>query len=63
MDLPPTARMAHDFAAAMSLALIVVDSHGDIRFANDAFCSMFGYEPDQILIASQKLALESVART
>lgn len=48
MDLPPTARMAHDFAAAMSLALIVVDSHGDIRFANDAFCSMFGYEPDQI---------------
>ncbi len=48
MDLPPTARMAHDFAAAMNLALIVVDSRGDIRFANAAFCAMFGYEAERV---------------
>ncbi|MFL0693466.1 MAG: putative bifunctional diguanylate cyclase/phosphodiesterase [Agrobacterium tumefaciens] len=48
MDLPPTARMAHDFAAAMNLALIVVDSQGDIRFANAAFCAMFGYEAERV---------------
>jgi diguanylate cyclase (GGDEF)-like protein/PAS domain S-box-containing protein len=40
--------MAHDFAAAMNLALIVVDASGDIQFANPAFCSMFGYEADQV---------------
>lgn len=48
MNLPTTARMAHDFAAAMNLALIVVDSQGDIRFANAAFCAMFGYEAEQV---------------
>ena len=48
MDLPPSTRMAHDFAAAMSLALIVVDARGDIQFANPASCSMFGYEADQV---------------
>lgn len=48
MDLPPTARMAHDFAATMNLALIVVDSQGDIRFANAAFCAMFGYEAERV---------------
>jgi diguanylate cyclase (GGDEF)-like protein/PAS domain S-box-containing protein len=40
--------MAHDFAAAMNLALIVVDSRGDIRFANAAFCAMFGYEAERV---------------
>lgn len=48
MDLPPTARLAHDFAATMNLALIVVDSQGDIRFANAAFCAIFGYEAEQV---------------
>lgn len=48
MDLPPTARLAHDFAATMNLALIVVDSQGNIRFANAAFCAMFGYEAEQV---------------
>lgn len=48
MDLPPTARLAHDFAATMNLALIVVDSQGDIRFANGAFCAIFGYEAEQV---------------
>ena len=48
MDLPPSTRMAHDFAAAMNLALIVVDARGDIQFANPAFCSMFGYEAHQV---------------
>ena len=43
MDLPPSVRMAHDFAAAMNLALIVVDGQGNIQFANAAFCCMFGY--------------------
>ena len=32
----------------MNLALIVVDSQGDIRFANAAFCAMFGYEAEQV---------------
>ncbi|KPF59894.1 diguanylate cyclase [Rhizobium sp. AAP116] len=40
--------MAHDFAATMNLALIVVDSQGNIRFANAAFCAMFGYEAEQV---------------
>ncbi len=48
MDLPPTARLAHDLAATMNLALIVVDSQGDIRFANAAFCAIFGYEAEQV---------------
>ena len=48
MPLPDTAHMAHDFAAAMNLALIVVDSGGKIQFTNPAFCSMFGYEPQGI---------------
>lgn len=48
MDLPTNARMAHDFAAAMNLALIVVDGHGDIQFANKAFCCMFGYEAEEV---------------
>lgn len=48
MDLSETAGMAHDFAAAMNLALIVVDGLGAIQFANPAFCSMFGYDADEI---------------
>jgi diguanylate cyclase (GGDEF)-like protein/PAS domain S-box-containing protein len=32
----------------MNLALIVVDSQGNIRFANAAFCAMFGYEAEQV---------------
>jgi diguanylate cyclase (GGDEF)-like protein/PAS domain S-box-containing protein len=49
MDEARRIRMAHDFAAAMNFALIVVDSRGDIRFANTAFCSLFGYATDEIL--------------
>lgn len=49
MDLPNTAKMAHDFAAAMSHALIVVDGNGAIRFANPAFCDMFDYREDEVL--------------
>lgn len=49
MDLPETAKMAHDFAAAMSHALIVVDGGGAIRFANPAFCDMFGYQQGDVL--------------
>jgi diguanylate cyclase (GGDEF)-like protein/PAS domain S-box-containing protein len=48
MDLPDSAGMAHDFAAAMNLALIVVDGLGAIQFANPAFCSMFGYQVDEM---------------
>ncbi len=49
MDLPNTAKMAHDFAAAMSHALIVVDGSGAMRFANPAFCEMFGYQQNEVL--------------
>ncbi|MGL3606194.1 putative bifunctional diguanylate cyclase/phosphodiesterase [Rhizobium sp. G187] len=49
MDSPRTAHIAKDFAAAMHLALIVTDRDGDIRFANPAFCEMFGYTIEQLL--------------
>lgn len=48
MDPVSNVRMAHDFAAAMNLALIVVDGEGHIQFANPAFCCMFGYDFDDI---------------
>lgn len=49
MKLPDAPRLADNFAKAMHLALIVADRPGTIRFANPAFCEMFGYEPDEIL--------------
>jgi diguanylate cyclase (GGDEF)-like protein/PAS domain S-box-containing protein len=48
MNRPETALMAQNFADAMTLALIVVDGHGAIQFANPAFCALFGYQPDEI---------------
>jgi diguanylate cyclase (GGDEF)-like protein/PAS domain S-box-containing protein len=49
MTLPDTPRLADNFANAMHLALIVADRQGVIRFANPAFCEMFGYLPDEII--------------
>lgn len=49
MDLPSTSKIAWDLASAMHLALVVADRKGDIRFANPAFCEMFGYEAGETL--------------
>ncbi|MGR6466517.1 putative bifunctional diguanylate cyclase/phosphodiesterase [Rhizobium sp. PAMB 3182] len=42
-------QLADHFARAMHLALIVADRSGIIRFANPAFCDMFGYDADEIV--------------
>lgn len=49
MQRPDTPRLTDDFARAMHLALIVADRSGTIRFANPAFCAMFGYADDEII--------------
>jgi PAS domain S-box-containing protein len=49
MNLPNSPRLADEFAKAMHLALIVADRSGTIRFANPAFCDMFGYLPENII--------------
>lgn len=49
MNLPDSPRLADEFAKAMHLALIVADRSGTIRFANPAFCDMFGYLPENII--------------
>lgn len=49
MTLPDMPRLADNFAKAMHLALVVADRQGIIRFANPAFCEMFGYLQDEII--------------
>jgi len=49
MDAKSASNIASDFAAAMHLAVVVSDRSGLIRFANTAFCEMFGYDAAEIL--------------
>lgn len=49
MGFPEGIRIASHFASTMQLALVAADSEGRIRFANQAFCEMFGYDVTQIL--------------
>lgn len=49
MKLPDAPTLANAFAKAMHLALIAADRSGTIRFANPAFCDMFGYQSDDII--------------